>query len=123
MKKIAGAIFLATLLSTCLMVRSGSAERVKTYEDLLALLSNEDSPEHQAKLLERIHKSQKAMIDQYSKQNVISSSVSRYFKFKDPIAIHHISDQYFAVSFKAETTKHNYKNKVIWVLFFQSHIA
>ena len=118
MKKIAGAIFLATLLSTCLMVRTGSAERVKTYEDLLVLLSNENSPEHQTKLLEKIHKSQKAMIDQYSKQNVISSSVSRYFKFKDPIAIHHISDQYFAVSFHAETTKHNYKNKVIWVLFF-----
>ena len=99
MKKIAGAIFLATLLSTCLMVRTGSAERVKTYEDLLALLSNESSPEHQTKLLEIINKSQKAMIDQYSKQNVISSSVSRYFKFKDPIAIHYISDQYFAVSF------------------------
>lgn len=118
MKKIAGAIFLTALLSTCLMVRTGSAERVKTYEDLLALLSNENNSEHKAKLLEKIHKFQRMMIDQYSKQNVISSSVSRYFKFKDPIAIHHISDQYFAVSFHAETTKHNYKNKVIWVLFF-----
>jgi hypothetical protein len=30
----------------------------------------------------------------------------------------HISDKHFAVSFNAETTNHNYKNKVIWVLFF-----
>ena len=29
-----------------------------------------------------------------------------------------ISEQHVAVSFNAETTKHNYKNKVIWVLFF-----
>ncbi|XPS87264.1 uncharacterized protein Dvar_52820 [Desulfosarcina variabilis str. Montpellier] len=58
------------------------------------------------------------MIDQYSKQNFIPSSVSRYFKYKAPIAIHPISEQHVAVSFNAETTKHNYKNKVIWVLFF-----
>jgi hypothetical protein len=117
MKKLAGSIILITYLSIC-QAHLGFAERVTTYEDLLVELSEGKSPQHKDKILEIIKQSQKSMIDQYSKQGFISSSVSRYFKFKEPIAVHHISDQYFAVSFNAETTKHNFKKKVIWVLFF-----
>jgi hypothetical protein len=118
MKKIAGVIVLVTVLFTCLQGYTAFAERITTYEDLLVALSEGKSSQHRKNVSDLIYGSQKTMIDQYGKKNVIPSSVSRYFKFKDPIAIHPISDRYFAVSFNAETTKHNYKNKVIWVLFF-----
>ena len=113
-----GSIVLLTLLSTCLHARTSVAELVPTYEDLLVVLSEGKSPQVRDEISEIILKAQKSMIDQYSKQNFISNSVARYFKFKSPIAVHHISDKHFAVSFNAETTNHNYKNKVIWVLFF-----
>lgn len=118
MIKSAGSIFLITVLAICLQVRIGFAEIVNSYENLLTVLSEGKNQQHQEKISNIILNAQKMMIEQYCKQNVISSAVSRYFKFKEPIAIHPISDQYLAISFNAEMTKHNYKNKVIWVLFF-----
>ncbi len=110
-------ILLSVLLSTLVFLHPVSAEPVNGYGELVTLI--EDGNGNAKEVLETIQSSQKTMLKEYLIKQNVSSVMKRHFNFQQPIGLHHISDQYFAISFEADTIVHNLKTTAVWVLLYK----